>query len=294
MKLIWNNTPGAGITGPYLNAAIYTHETGKARKDRPGGLRGIKQRAFTLVELLVVILIISILIALLLPALAAARQAALGVVCESNMRQFGLMFADYENEDEGAMVPPIIFYGPLPHISGSGWLGGLLGNDPEPDGQNLLSNYGTPYGLARIGICPAEPVVSASELAAGYTLANGYGNSYAMNALIGSNQTMGSYTLPWPNIRNVIHPSDTGYLFEVDPLQTTGRTAGQPASIYAAQVPQPGITFDTPDYPHNNNSNVLFIDAHVAPLNLGQMTPPANWQASPWEAVPGEYWVGEP
>lgn len=55
----------------------------------PGRLAQRDDRAFTLVELLVVISIISILIAILLPALQAARDAVRTAQCQSNLRQMG-------------------------------------------------------------------------------------------------------------------------------------------------------------------------------------------------------------
>ena len=64
-------------------------------------IRKSSRSAFTLVELLVVIGIISVLISILLPALNKARTAALEVVCQSNLRQFGIGAEIYADQNQG-------------------------------------------------------------------------------------------------------------------------------------------------------------------------------------------------
>ncbi len=64
-----------------------------------------RKKSFTLIELLIVIAIIAILAALLMPALSNAKKTAKTVQCKSNMKQFGVLCAQYclDNSD---FTPP--------------------------------------------------------------------------------------------------------------------------------------------------------------------------------------------
>lgn len=74
---------------------------------------------FTLIELLVVIAIIAILAAILFPVFAKAREKARQISCLSNMKQLGLGFAQYTQDNDEKSPNGINVYAP----GGNGWAG---------------------------------------------------------------------------------------------------------------------------------------------------------------------------
>ncbi len=104
------------------------------------------QKGFTLIELLVVIAIIAILAAILLPALARAREAARRASCASNLKQFGVIFKMYSNENKGKF-PPMADVSRIPPTWQMG--GYMLGFD----GGELYPDYWNDPSIAR---CPSD------------------------------------------------------------------------------------------------------------------------------------------
>ncbi len=99
---------------------MYTNSnrTVSLQKKATGKAKGICDgKIFTLIELLVVIAIIAILASLLLPALNRARESSKTAKCASNLKQLGLGFQLYDNDnsrffnaDNGAAAGSYRFY----------------------------------------------------------------------------------------------------------------------------------------------------------------------------------------
>ena len=86
--------------------------------------------AFTLPEMLVVVAIVGILAALLLPSLARARQKALQVECISRLRQWGMAFEHYAEDNSGRIAREC--YEPLGEVTINNW--SQVKGRPRPDG----------------------------------------------------------------------------------------------------------------------------------------------------------------
>ncbi|MGD8501841.1 MAG: type II secretion system protein [Phycisphaerales bacterium] len=80
-----------------------------------------KGKGFTLIELLVVIAITVVLMAILLPTLQRVRKQARAVVCQSNLRQWGTIWATRLSENDGRFPEPPTGGPPWSGPWGWGW-----------------------------------------------------------------------------------------------------------------------------------------------------------------------------
>jgi len=142
----------------------------------PDGQNGGSLRGFTLIELLVVIAIIVLLVAILLPSLQRAKKQAKAVACQSNLHQWGIIFAPHTQDNDGRLVPdqdqrwqcpadPILYHGgdfdehflcPMARKPGYAWLVGAFEvwvclNHEKSSGSYGLNGWCMPWPYALVG-----------------------------------------------------------------------------------------------------------------------------------------------
>ena len=196
--------------------------------------KNVKTAVFTLIELLVVIAIIAILAAILLPALNSARERGRAASCINNQKQFGLMSIQYASDNDDFFTAP---------ISGMNMkLDRLYFGGPADGPTDRL--------FSETFVCPSNmpPVFTNATYGKCYYFKN---ISYGLNKTLSSTETEVLKTTRVPK------PSFIVYRLDRNALYCTKDGGTDPHHPYSQSklVHAPGV--------HNNNVNILFIDAHV-------------------------------
>lgn len=177
--------PHPAVAPPRIGVANRSdHASTRARQGTRSSVpRPTENRAFTLVELLVVIGIVATLAGLLLPALAKARRGAGTALCTSNLRQFILAAQMYWDDHEGAAFA---------YRSGATqggdvfWFGWLERGDEGRRRFDARQGALWPYLRSRgIEICPALRRSSPSFKPKASEATGGYGYNLGLSAPAG-------------------------------------------------------------------------------------------------------------
>jgi len=214
-----------------------------------------KRKGFTLIELLVVIAIIALLMAILMPALQRVKQQARRVACMANLRQWGLFWKMYCDDNNGYW------------LSGRGGGSGVWWTQPMLDMFHIDE---------KLRLCPQATKPIGSQ---GIHQGIGYTSEQAWTSGTGASAWIGSYA---PNGWMCNPPAGATSVWGRSPAKDHWRT---PNVQYAWQVPlfsdawwvdfwprdtdpPPVIQGGPGDTPNTDEMNRVCVDRHNATMGM--------------------------
>ncbi len=253
-----------------------------------------RKEGFTLIELLVVIAIIALLMAVIMPALKKCKESARTAVCAAQIRQFGLAWNQYADENDGKNI----YYADYTEWDQGGFWFYRLG--PYISADNSFTegdrNATSRSGVIKLLNCPAAkqwapdyndagPLYGAADMAWKWTGVAGdreLEGSYTLNAWMqqrpGSSDKRfysnfidaggsvplisdGAWVDAWPN-----YGGDESSLIENQMIDTQG-------SGYSGTYRMPGERSSARVIlsRHGDAVNIVFRDTHVEKIDLERM-----------------------
>jgi prepilin-type N-terminal cleavage/methylation domain-containing protein/prepilin-type processing-associated H-X9-DG protein len=222
----------------------------------------LKGRAFTLIELLVVIAIIAILAAMLLPALSKAKAKAQTIHCLSNLKQLGVCWHLYLNDNNDVLVPnnSVNPAPPVPPLlKGASW---ALANPTEENVRDgLLFQYNQSLGIYH---CPADrATLPGTNGGVGSLRARSYNMSMSVNGYPCYDPFICAYIPMFTKLTQIRNPNTDKCLVFIDEHDYTmvDSQFGMPTAAFSGGTPL--TWWDMPTDRHNQAGNFSFADGHA-------------------------------
>jgi prepilin-type N-terminal cleavage/methylation domain-containing protein len=226
------------------------------------GKQHSRNRAFTLIELMVVIAIIAILAALLLPVLGRAKQAAYRIQCVNNLKQLATAINTYA-DDHNDFLPGPVWQGLYPLYAT---------NTPKFMPYYIATYLGqpAPSGTVRgieLGVCPASARITHEVSSGNLTTTLAQPISYIVSITV-TNTRDDLVTRPFGYPYGSLPNSGPGSTNEpTKKLREIRSTSTCMAIVDADQLNAVSLAQYYPFLPtkrvHSDKRNVLCFDWHV-------------------------------